>query len=69
MNRAYNHVKYFAENNEVVISNIHRSGSRRVERTHRDAHEKHQAKQLNDKQHNTGFDYYEYNMLMFGTPS
>ena len=59
MNRSYNHIKNFADNNDVLISNIQWLGWRKLTWQH---HPKHQANQLDDKQRHTGFDYYEYDM-------
>ena len=67
MNRSYNHIKHFVNNNEVVKSTKHRHGC--LELRWHQVHEKHGANQLDDKQRHTRFDYYEYNMLKFGTPS
>ena len=67
MNRSYNHIKHFIDNKDVVRSKNHRPGSHELN-WHPDRRLKHDANQLDDKQHHTGFDYYEYNMLKFTTP-
>ena len=67
MNRSYNHVKHFVDNKDVVDSKNHRHGCHELLWL-RD-HLKHEANQLDDKQRHTGFDYYEYDMPKFGTPS
>ena len=66
MNRSYNHIKHFIDSIEVLKSNKHRSA--RYHRDTRPHDPKHHANQLDDKQRRTGFDYYEYDMLKFGTP-
>ena len=63
MNRSYNHIKHFADSNKVIINNIHRPGCV-GDQTWPYVHEKHHAKQLDDKQHHAGFEYYEYDLPM-----
>ena len=60
MNRFYNHIKHSVDSNGV-FNNI--KGPARW----RDG--KPEANQLDGKQCHTGFDYYEYNIPKFGTPS
>ena len=69
MNGSYNHIKHLADSNEVVISKIQRPGFQCQGLACLQDHEKHEANQLDDKQRHTRFDYYEYDMLKFGTPS
>ena len=57
MNRSYNHIKHFADDKEVLKSKIHRPDD--FVWIH---DEKHHTTQLDEKQHHTGFDYYEYDM-------
>ena len=59
MNRFYNHIKHLVETNRYV-SGISRPLQWQVGN--------HEANQLDGKQRHTGFDYYEYDMLKFGTP-
>ena len=61
MNRAYNHITYFTDNKDIVKSRR----QRRRGLIHQDR-VKHHANQLDDKQRHTGFDYYEYDMPIFG---
>ena len=66
MNRSYNHIKHLVNNNDIVKSSKQLPDN--SEWVH-DPNLKQQSNQLDDKQRHSGFDYYEYNMLKFGTPS
>ena len=67
MNRSYNHIKHLTDNIKVERSKIHRGNG--LKRTWPQDCDKHHANQLDDEQGHTGFDYYEYDMPKFGTPS
>ena len=66
MNRSYNHIKHFADSKEVLKSKKHRPGYGCLPIQY---DPKYHANQLDDKQCHTRFNYYEYDMLKFGTPS
>ena len=68
MNGSCNHIKHFIDTNKVLKSKEHRPGCL-VDLTWLRARDKYHAKQLDDKQRHTGFNYYEYDMPKFGTPS
>ena len=59
MNRSYNYIKRLVDRNGIITSN---KGPIRCQDG------KQEANQLDGKQRHAGFDYYEYNMPMFGTP-
>ena len=69
MNRSYNHIKRLVDNIEAVKSNKHRPGPGCPELRWHQVREKQGANQLDDKQCHTGFNYYEYDMPKFSTPS
>ena len=58
MNRSYNHIKHSFENNDIVNNIMARLHWQDV---------KHDVNQLDSKQRHAGFDYYEYDVLEFGT--
>ena len=63
MNRFYNHIEQFVDTNEEVKSKRSRLTWHKCQGV------KHGANHLDDEQHHTGFNYYEYDMPRFGTPS
>ena len=64
MNRFYNHIKHFADRKDIGKRRRRRIGLFRIRQG-----VKHDANQLDDEQHHTGFDYYEYDMPKFVIPS
>ena len=66
MNKSNNHIKHLVDNNEVVNGQKHWRGCYGLSLYDQ---LKHDANQLDDKQRHTRFDYYEYDMPKFGTPS
>ena len=60
MNSSYNYIKRLVDSNNIITStngSLHRQD------------EKYETNQLDGEQRHTRFDYYEYNVLKFGTPS
>ena len=66
MNRSYNHIKRLVDTNDEVHSNL-KTWSRRPCLKFKQGGN-YDANQLDGKQRHTRFNYYEYDVLKFGTP-